>query len=570
MAASAYSFLRVMVQTRSRGHTASGAAAYRFGEKMESLFAGDDGQPREYDYTKRRGLGPRGCALSEGAGESWRDLRTWCHRIEKIDTRKDARQCRDSVVAIPYELRDQAEAVMGRFSQRIAEDEGTPVHWIVHDIETDNPHGHALYAGRRLDGADAFAKKRDTRQDQKSGRGRQSIVDRHRAIWIEVCREFGVEIDFAPKGARAQKHIGPRAWHQERKAIEQEQGIAIRAALDSGIASDDLREAAAAAIEGLSVTEALTLNRHPTTESVLEAPKPRTAAPDVELPPPRREAAPGIELDPPQRTPAPDVELSPPLDLARSDVELDPPRRTAAPDIELPPPLDPARPDVELEPPRRIATPDVELDPPRRTAAPDVKLDTPRHITEAKARKRRETEARQTLEEAITSDTAATAAEALIRNHAGDASAFATFYGVGRQTSKAAVTELRPLLKRHNVAERDRRQKARTTRQYLGAVERVIDGFRRWWNAGGGMFGGGEHRGQGIARQIIAAVWPTHLRETEEEERRIEAQIRAKEESERRRREQQEQALFRQQLAQTTQSPQRKPGQGQQGGGPER
>ena len=132
MAEPAYSFLRVMIQTRSKKHTAIGSMCYRFGEAGTSLFPGDDGEPREYDFTPRRGLGPKGCQLPEGADESWRDRGVWAHRIEKKDTRKDARQCRDTIVGLLRERRDLAEAMMGRLAQRIADDEGTPTHWIIH------------------------------------------------------------------------------------------------------------------------------------------------------------------------------------------------------------------------------------------------------------------------------------------------------------------------------------------------------------------------------------------------------------------------------------------------------
>ena len=267
---------------------------------------------------------------------------------------------------------------MGRFSQRVAEDEGTPVHWIVHDVDSDNPHGHALYAGRRLDGAEAFAKKRDTRQDQKSGRGRQSIVDRHRAIWTEVCREFGVEIDFAPQGERAQKHIGPRAWHQERKAIERETAETINSVLDSPADPGDLQRAAAARQAGLTVSEALRMPRPPRTESMLDAPKPQQPAPDVELRP-AAEAASAVTMRPAPET-TPDLELSPQATAGRQlevrpaptpvpDVKLRP--GAAVRDVAMRPAPEPA-PDRELRP-RTGTAPDVELHP-GPAPAPDVEI----------------------------------------------------------------------------------------------------------------------------------------------------------------------------------------------------
>lgn len=457
----AYSFLRVMIQTRSKKHTATGSMCYRFGEAGTSLFAGDDGEPREYDFTPRRGLGPTGCQLPEGADESWRDRGVWAHRIEKKDTRKDARQCRDTVVGLLRERRDLAEAMMGRLAQRIADDEGTPTHWVIHDLDSDNPHGHILYAGRRLDGPDAFSQKRDTRQDQKSGHGKKSIVDRHREHWIATCREFGIEISFEPKGEKAQDHIGPKAWARERKAIQSEIAQTIAGALDADepIDAGDALKAARAAAAGLTVTDALALDRDPVTPEMIDARKPiRDTAPAVSLErpppmpapagvltPPERPAAAIVALEPPQRgaAPAPEHEhpRTPPALPAVALVQaaavparivtLDPPQRPAAlparhqaPALPAPLPavaLDraeaPAAAIVALQPPqRRVAAPArqapprpppaqraVRLKHPRRAAAPLVRLPTPPHIEEARRveeAQRREEEERKQREKA--------------------------------------------------------------------------------------------------------------------------------------------------------------------------
>ena len=159
-------------------------------------------------------------------------------------------------------------------------------------------------------------------------------------------------------------------------------------------------------------------------------------------------------------------------------------------------------------------------------------LPTPRHIEgarrlkdaqqwEAEAKKQRATAARDRLAAAITVDTAEATAEDLIRNHAGDARAFPSFVdqGIGLAASRAAVDQLRPHVKRYHVAERNHREKARTDQQHLDAVKRAVEGFRQWW-CGGGLF---RRKGAGetIVKQVNAAVWPTHWKETEAEHERI-------------------------------------------------
>ena len=134
-----------MVQTRERGHSATGAVCYRLALAAQSRFPGRDGNPRTFDYSRRRGIDARRSALPKGASDAWRDPLVWARRIEQVDKRKNSRQCRDDVVAIPYELRDRTEDVVGKYAQALAALHHTPVHWAAHDIESDNPHAHILY-----------------------------------------------------------------------------------------------------------------------------------------------------------------------------------------------------------------------------------------------------------------------------------------------------------------------------------------------------------------------------------------------------------------------------------------
>ena len=147
-----------------------------------------------------------------------------------------------------------------------------------------------------------------------------------------------------------------------------------------------------------------------------------------------------------------------------------------------------------------------------------------RHIEEArrlkvaqqwktKAKKQRETAARDRLAAAITVDTAEATAEDLVRNHAGDPRAFPSIVdrGIALAASRAAVDQLRPHVKRYHVAERNHREKARTDQQHLDAVKRAVEGFRQWWR-GGGLFRR-KSAGETIVKQVIAAVWPTHWKE---------------------------------------------------------
>ena len=503
--ARAFSFLRVLIQTRSRGHSATGAVCYRFALAAQSRFPGRDGNPRTFDYSHRRGIDSRGCALPEGASDAWRDPLEWARRIEQVDTRKDARQCRDDVVAIPYELRERAEEVLGKYAQALAAVHHTPVHWAGHDLDSDNPHAHFLYAGRRLDGPDAFARKRDTTQDKTTVAewGRKSIVDLHREIWRDTCREFGVEIDFRVQGEHAQKHVGPRAWHQERKAVELETADAIEMELDptNPLSPDELRETVAAATSGLTVTEALSLDREPVTESMINASKPsREARPDIVLPhPPTREPKPDIVLPhPPMREAAPDIVLPhPPTREPKPDIVLPhPPMREAAPDIVLPhPPMPEPKPDIVIASPRRDIA----------ASAHQPQLIDASEFDEEKQRKAK-LAARDRFVAAINKDTIDGVAELLIAKHARFKFDEPRFHGLGPKTNKYAVESVHKLAQHFYLNVEEQQQISATRWTFVKAA------VGKWRDIIKGALA------VKTVTKIRNAVWPVHWRETQEEQ----------------------------------------------------
>ena len=327
----AYAFLRILVQTRTKGHSAIGAVCYRFALAAQSSFVGEDGLPRTFDYTHRTAIMQTGYALPAGASDAWRDPLEWAHRVEAADKRKNSRQFRDDVLGIPIELVEAGTqlAAVQEYAERLAAEHHTPVHVVIHPPERGgkNWHAHVVYAGRRIDpeDGDRFAAKRDRTQDladrkDKDGNiiERRGIHHRHREIWTEVCQGHGLELDWTPNET-PQIHIGPPACAFERRQIVKEASERMaRAIADTGELPPDpqtLRECAELAHgidDGLTVREMLDLDRDPVHSRAIMSPKtppparPRLgppAAPEVQppafLPPPRPEHVPGIRLGPP-------------------------------------------------------------------------------------------------------------------------------------------------------------------------------------------------------------------------------------------------------------------------------
>lgn len=197
---SCYSFLRVFVQTRSRGHTAVGAVCYRLALAGHSLFRDKSGNRRWYDYRARRDIMCSGYALPPGAHADWGDPLRWARKVEQSETRKNSRLIRDDVVCIPWEVKEAGleKVALGRYASRLAIQRGTPAHFVIHgphrrkEVLHDshpgdkNIHGHVMYAGRRLkENGGEFEARRDREQDK------DSLIVEHKEIWKEVLAELG-------------------------------------------------------------------------------------------------------------------------------------------------------------------------------------------------------------------------------------------------------------------------------------------------------------------------------------------------------------------------------------------
>ena len=376
---SAFSFMKTMVQTRAKAHTAIGTVCYRFGlearttletpvrqwptdeetrafdkaEKRRVAAAKAKGEktrprrllpklirmdpPRHYDFRARVGIVASGSAVPEGGAEAWREPLEWARRVEAADGKRlDSRQCRDDVTGIPLELVQSgfADLAVARQAAKVAELRGTPVHWVIHRPHGAgrNWHAHLVYGGRRLtEDGEAFESKRDTAQDKPE------LVEAHKALWVETCREFGVEISFEFRGkaiegevrrefvaehglelseeneraiqietrrrwkehrqGRSPGHdLTPKAVRAERAAVANEEGARLDAIIQGAggapLSEQDRLELGriASAVDELDTRELVALERIPVTTAV------RTAkygsAPEAPAPVPARRVEP--------------------------------------------------------------------------------------------------------------------------------------------------------------------------------------------------------------------------------------------------------------------------------------
>ena len=146
--------LSVKTVGRSKGRSATAAAAYRSGEKIADLTSGE-----VFDYTRKRGVEHTEIVLPTKAAQqdiNWaRGRQALWNAAELAEKRKDARVAREYELAIPHELNktQRAELVRG-FSGYIANRYGVAVDFAIHKAHREgdqrNYHAHVLTTTREV------------------------------------------------------------------------------------------------------------------------------------------------------------------------------------------------------------------------------------------------------------------------------------------------------------------------------------------------------------------------------------------------------------------------------------
>ena len=198
--------------TRSEGHQAVKAAAYRSGEKLH-----DERADKTFDYSHRHGVLYDEIVAPEQAPDWMKHggrERLW-NEVEKGDKRKDAQLAKEYEVALPRELTlEQNRKLVHSWIQDSFGKRGLVADYAIHesgDVEGEkNPHAHIMVA-TRLVNEDGFGQKwrdidkKDTLRDLRSSwadatnaaladAGHESRID-HRTLEAQgIDREPGVHL----------------------------------------------------------------------------------------------------------------------------------------------------------------------------------------------------------------------------------------------------------------------------------------------------------------------------------------------------------------------------------------
>lgn len=144
----AIAFARVTIHSRSKGHSAVAASAYRTATKLY-----DERTGITYDYSNRSEIAFSEIMLPHGASEQFHNREFLWNEVERSEKRINSQLCKDVVLALPKELTTiQHIELARRFAQLHFVDNGLVCDVAIHDDDDGNPHAHILVTLRRLEG----------------------------------------------------------------------------------------------------------------------------------------------------------------------------------------------------------------------------------------------------------------------------------------------------------------------------------------------------------------------------------------------------------------------------------
>lgn len=132
--------------SRSSGRTAIGSASYRSGTRLEDKETGI-----VHDYTKRKDVIYSEIMLCVNAKKEYADREKLWSAVQKIESAKNARLCREIEIAIPKEFDRETQIRVVRDYAKKFVDSGMCADVSIHDKKDGNPHAHILLTTRAID-----------------------------------------------------------------------------------------------------------------------------------------------------------------------------------------------------------------------------------------------------------------------------------------------------------------------------------------------------------------------------------------------------------------------------------
>ena len=174
--------LSVKTIKRSAGRSATAAAAYRVGERIECQREG-----RVHDYTRKQGIKETFILTPKDAPDWATDRSRLWNEVEASETRRNSVTAREWELALPSEISDEDRSQITRqFAEELVSRYGVAVDVAIHEPHREgdqrNHHAHVLTSTRRLE-ADGFTTKTRVLDSAKTG---GVEIEQMRGLWAEL------------------------------------------------------------------------------------------------------------------------------------------------------------------------------------------------------------------------------------------------------------------------------------------------------------------------------------------------------------------------------------------------
>lgn len=174
--------LSVKTIKRSAGRSATAAAAYRVGERIECQREG-----RIHDYTRKQGIEETFILAPKDAPDWASDRSRLWNAVEASETRRNSVTAREWELALPSEISAEDRSQITRdFAQELVSRYGVAVDVAIHaphrEGDQRNHHAHVLTSTRKLE-AEGFTAKTRVLDSAKTG---GVEIEQMRGVWADL------------------------------------------------------------------------------------------------------------------------------------------------------------------------------------------------------------------------------------------------------------------------------------------------------------------------------------------------------------------------------------------------
>ena len=227
--------LSVNMIGRSSGRSATAAAAYRAGQRIEDHETG-----LVHDYTAKRGVLHTEILAPENTPDWMRDRAELWNAVHKVETRSNSQLAREIQLSLPHELNDEQRAnLVRRFVEEQCVSRGMIADIAIHApsshpaADERNHHAHVMLTTREFVG-DAWAKRknRDWHQTEMIEEWREAWADHQNRELERIGSSERVDhrsLEDQGIMREPQKHLGPIATEIERDGRSSHRGNENRA-----------------------------------------------------------------------------------------------------------------------------------------------------------------------------------------------------------------------------------------------------------------------------------------------------------------------------------------------------